>query len=247
MRRIGGLLGSLILVGVNLLVFLVGASRGLACSCPAPAPDEPRPAVIVKGRAGRQTVGPPSPTGPAQPSGWDEAWRFLVEKVERGPLKPGDRIEVRLTRGAGASCGVDLDPLQPGRRYRVGGSYDKARRRLSLNLCTAALIEPLADRPPRSVTVPSSTTPPPTTTPSTTPPPSTSPPAPSSSTTVTVPDTPPPTASDTTEPTLVAVADDGSGGIDERFVGVGVGAAVAAATGAGLLALRRRLGAAPGS
>lgn len=227
MRRLAVVLGAVAVGAVTLLVRPPDAS---ACSCYAPSSGQPHPAVVVQGRAGEQTQGGDEPGDDsglgARPSSWSTAWRFAVEGVERGPIAAGDEIEVHLTQGSEAGCGVNVEPLEPGRRYRVGGSFDEPTRRLHLNLCSGALVEPLGEpSPPGGETAPAPTPPPEATTETTT--------APLVGVVTT-------TTTEATDSTLVAVsAGDGSGGLDGRVVGAAAGAAAGA--GAGLFALRRRL------
>ena len=119
-------------VGVALMVAgVVGLLLGLtpqpagACSCAAPEPGTPVPEAIVNGLV-------------------VEGSRFFVEEVERGPVQPGEEITVNVIRGDEAGCGVDVDRLDAGRRYRLGGSYDEERRTLHLNLCSSPFAEPLS-------------------------------------------------------------------------------------------------------
>lgn len=140
---LSGLLVALVVTGA-----FVHAPPAVACSCSGPATG-PSPAVLVEGRVG-DAVGDPRPdqdgTGP-RPSSWMVAWRLTVERVERGPLEAGDGIEMHLTEGSGAGCGVSVGPVDPGRAYRVGGSYDETTRRLHLNLCSNPILEPLGPAP----------------------------------------------------------------------------------------------------
>lgn len=130
-----------------------------ACSCAGPGTG-PSPAVVVEGRVG-EAVGDPRPdqdgTGP-RPSSWTVAWRLTIERVERGPLEAGDHIEMHVIEGGGAGCGVSVGPVDPGRAYRVGGSYDETRRRLHLNLCSNPILEPLGPAPVEERTSPSDET-----------------------------------------------------------------------------------------
>lgn len=194
---------------------LARAPAASACSCVAPAAGVPRPAVLVEGTAlalAEGSEGQPGTRSGPRPSSWSSVWRFAVDTVERGAVTPGDEIGLDVSRGNGAGCGVDVGPVEAGRRYRVGGSFDEATARLHLNLCSSPVLEPLgpagdgsADRVGEGAGEGRTT-----------------------------PDDP-------TDSTAVARLDEpeGGGGVDTRIVGAGIGAAAGAS--AGLFALRRRL------
>lgn len=220
MRRVAALLSA---VGLGTLTLVVRPPTASGCSCAAPSPGEPYPAVVVEGRAGEQTEGEELDTGDEfgpRPSSWSSAWRFVVDRVERGPVTPGDEIEVHLREGAEAGCGVDAGPLEPRRRYRVGGSFDEPTRRLHLNLCSGALVEELGEPAsaepgsrPAATAAPRSTE------------------ASVASTTTTG-------ATDSTVVAVLEEADGQGGGLDAKVLGAASGAVIG--SGVGLFALWRR-------
>ncbi len=217
--RLVATLAATALVGV---VFLARPPATSACSCAATT--EPHPEVLVEGVAGRQIgdddgpsesdggeAGEPRP----QPVDSTETWALTVEAVQRGPLAPGDEIEVHILRGSSAGCGVQVGSVEAHRAYRIGGAFDEEAGRLHLNLCSGALVTPFDG----------------TATPESEPP---------VSTTTSSPD-----RSDTTVIAVVGGPDDSGGLDGRVVGGaLGAATAIGAGAGAAVLALRRRSGAA---
>lgn len=215
-RRVNALVTILGLLGLAMAIRSPAAS---ACSCVRPDPGTPHPAVVVDGTAGDRTAGnTPYVSDPyaPRPSAWSLEWSFVVESVARGPVASGSEISVHLNQGDGGSCGIDAPTLEPGRRYRVGGSYDDVTGTLHLNSCSGGFVEELAGAPgpPPSVVTTIPAGPPPTTA-------------------VAVTTTSP------TEETLVAIVDDDTSGgrLDARLLAAG--ATAVAGAGIGLAAVRR--------
>lgn len=145
--RLAATLAATALVGV---VFLGRPPAASACSCAAST--GPHPEVVVEGVTGRQIGGDDGPSesdgGDAGelrtgPDGSTETWSLAVEAVQRGPLAPGDEIEVHILRGSSAGCGVQVGSVEAHRAYRIGGKLDEEAGRLHLNLCSGALVTPL--------------------------------------------------------------------------------------------------------
>lgn len=145
MRSLVTLLAAVTLVGVTLLAQPPGAS---ACTCAGGASSASGPGTIVEGVVRELVDGSDSRPGSdlgGRPSSWSSVWIVDVESVERGAVAPDTEIELNITRGSGAGCGVAVGPVEAGRRYRIGGAYDEMSERLHLNLCSRALLEPLGD------------------------------------------------------------------------------------------------------